>query len=212
MSSPNLLLAFVAASLVFAAVPGPAMLYAAARTLAGGRSAGLSAALGIHLGGYAHVGVAVAGLSLAFHGAPTLFLAMKLLGAAYLAWLGLALLRARAATPLSEAPDPASGRRAFGQSVAIEVLNPATALFFLAFLPQFVSAGSEVPVWLQLALLGTAVNLILSSGEILVVFLAAFVTQRLRVGGSGTVIAQRLSGSVLLSLALHLAFVQGLPA
>jgi threonine/homoserine/homoserine lactone efflux protein len=71
-----------------------------------------------------------------------------------------------------------------------------------------VSAGSEVPVWLQLALHGTAVNLILSSGEILVVFLAAFVTERLGVGGSGSVIAQRLSGSVLLSLALHLAFVQ----
>lgn len=210
MSSPDLFLAFLVTSLIFAAVPGPAILYAAARTLAGGRSAGLSAAIGIHLGGYVHVGLAAAGISLAFHGSPTLFLAIRLLGAAYLGWLGLALLKARAAALPGEAQDPASGRRAFRQSVAIEVLNPATALFFLAFLPQFVNSGSEVPVWLQLALLGATLNLILSCGELVAVFLAAFVAKRLGGGGTAPVIAQRLGGLMLLGLALHLAFVQGL--
>ena len=84
------------------------------------------------------------------------------------------------------------------------------ALFFLAFLPQFVDAGTQVPVWLQLAGLGAAMNLILSSGEILAVFLAAHLAERLDVGGMRTMIALRLSGSVLVGFAVHLAFAQGL--
>ncbi len=114
MPSTELLIAFLATTAVFAYIPGPAMLYAAAQTIARGRWSGLMAALGIHLGGYAHVFAAAAGLSILFHAVPVLYMAVKLAGAAYLVWLGIALFRARAdgdaALPGIE---PKSGRRAF---------------------------------------------------------------------------------------------------
>ena len=87
----ELLIAFIATTAVFACIPGPAMLYAAAQTIARGRWSGLMAALGIHIGGYAHVLAAAAGLSILFHAVPALYLIVKLAGAAYLVWLGISL-------------------------------------------------------------------------------------------------------------------------
>ncbi|RUU69477.1 LysE family translocator, partial [Mesorhizobium sp. M7A.T.Ca.TU.009.01.1.2] len=84
MPSTELLIAFFATTAIFAYIPGPAMLYAAAQTMARGRWSGLTAALGIHLGGYVHVFAAAAGLSVLFHAVPTLYLAVKLVGALYL--------------------------------------------------------------------------------------------------------------------------------
>jgi threonine/homoserine/homoserine lactone efflux protein len=204
LPSPDLLLAFLAATVIFAAVPGPAMLYAAARTMAGGRAAGLMAALGIHLGGYVHVLIVATGLSLAFQNAPMLFVVLKLMSAAYIAWLGLALFCARATGEVpADVPRPASSGRAFRESVAVEVLNPATAIFFLGFLPQFVDASSSLPVWAQLLLLGTAVNLILSAAEVMVVVLAGTVITGQR--GQAHGLGQRVAGLILVGLALHLA-------
>ncbi|TIY10680.1 MAG: LysE family translocator, partial [Mesorhizobium sp.] len=84
MPSTELLIAFFATTAIFAYIPGPAMLYAAAQTMARGRWSGLTAALGIHLGGYVHVIAAAAGLSVLFHAVPTLYVAVKLAGALYL--------------------------------------------------------------------------------------------------------------------------------
>ena len=137
MPSIEILIAFLATAAIFAFIPGPAMLYAAARTLAGGRTAGFMASLGIHLGCYVHVIAAAAGLSMLFHAVPTLYLAVKLVGAIYLIWLGIAAFRA-SRTAESDLPRDVprkSGRRAFAESIAVEVLNPKTAIFFLAFLP-----------------------------------------------------------------------------
>ena len=148
MSLADSLLTFLAAVVIFAAVPGPAMLYTAARTLAGGREAGLMAALGIHLDGYVHVGAAALGVSLALHGAPELFVVLKLLGAAYLAWLGIALFRNQGpAQDMAEVRGASSNRRAFTESITVEALNPATTILFLAFLPLFVDPTSSIPVW-----------------------------------------------------------------
>ena len=102
MPSHELLVAFFVTTAIFAYIPGPAMLYATAQTLGGGRSAGLMAALGIHLGCYVHVLAAAAGLSVLFHAVPVLYVAVKLAGAAYLIWLGISLFRSRAdSTPAS---------------------------------------------------------------------------------------------------------------
>jgi threonine/homoserine/homoserine lactone efflux protein len=146
MPSIELFLAFLATTAVFAYIPGPAMLYAAAQTLARGRWSGLMASLGIHIGGYAHVFAAAAGLSVLFHAVPMLYLAVKLAGAAYLVWLGISLFRAKAAGD-AELPEIThkSGRRAFFESITVEVLNPKTAIFFLAFLPQFIDASAAFP-------------------------------------------------------------------
>ncbi len=207
MPSIELLIAFIATTAVFAYIPGPAMLYAAAQTIARGRWSGLMAALGIHLGGYAHVIAAAAGLSILFHAVPTLYLIVKFAGAAYLVWLGISLFRAKiegdAALPGIE---PKSGRRAFLESVTVEVLNPKTAIFFVAFLPQFVDASAAFPVWMQLAILGTIVNLMFSSADIVCVFLAGVVMTKLRRSAQAQRWMQRAGGTMLVGLGAHLAF------
>ncbi|MCC8949913.1 MULTISPECIES: LysE family translocator [Bradyrhizobium] len=201
----ELYLAFAITTATFALIPGPAMLYAAARTLAGGRRAGLMASLGLHLGGYVHVVAAAAGLALLFHAVPPLFMAMKLAGAAYLVWLGLSLFRDRdnAKRPTLA---PLSAERAFAQSIVVEVLNPKTAIFFLAFLPQFVDASASLPVWAQLFLLGTAVNLTFSAVDIVCVFFASAVMSKLQRSKRSRRIMQRIGGSILVALGARLAF------
>ena len=141
MPSTAILITFLATTAIFAFIPGPAMLYVAAQTIARGRWSGLMASLGVHLGCYVHVVAAAAGLSVLFHAVPVLYLAVKLAGAAYLVWLGIAMFRTRAQGDVAASGVASrSGRRAFVESVTVEVLNPKTALFFLAFLPQFVDA------------------------------------------------------------------------
>ncbi|MCX7305303.1 MAG: LysE family translocator [Hyphomicrobiales bacterium] len=205
MPSMELLLAFFVTTAVFAYIPGPAMLYVAAQTMARGRFAGLMATLGIHLGCYVHVFAAAAGLSVLFHAVPTLYLAVKLAGAAYLIWLGFNLLRAREvdAGPIGGF-QPKSGRRAFFESITVEILNPKTAIFFVAFLPQFIDASASLPVWLQFVILGTVVNLMFSSADIVCVMLAGAVMARLRQSGRVKRMVQRAGGALLLGLGAHI--------
>ena len=205
MPSTELLIAFFATTAVFAYIPGPAMLYAAAQTMARGRLAGLMASLGIHLGCYVHVFAAAAGLSVLFHAVPALYLAVKLAGAAYLIWLGFNLLRAREDGTASVAGfQPKSGRRAFLESITVEVLNPKTAIFFVAFLPQFIDASASFPIWLQFVILGTIVNLMFSSADIVCVFLAGAVVTRLRRSSHARRLMQRAGGAVLVGLGAHI--------
>ncbi|HEY4192713.1 MAG TPA: LysE family translocator [Mesorhizobium sp.] len=206
MPSHELLIAFFITTAIFAYIPGPAMLYAAAQTVAGGRSSGLMAALGIHLGCYVHVFAAAAGLSVLFHAVPVLYLAVKLGGAAYLIWLGVAMFREKDRGGADIEPiRPKAGRRAFFESVTIEVLNPKTAIFFLAFLPQFIDLSAAFPVWLQFVILGTAVNLMFSSADIVCVFLAGGVMDTIRRSSRAQRYMRKAGGAVLVGLGLRLA-------
>lgn len=206
MPSTELLIAFFATTAIFAYIPGPAMLYAAAQTMARGRWSGLTAVFGIHLGGYVHVIAAAAGLSVLFHAVPTLYLAVKLAGALYLIWLGISLFRAKAeGDAVIPGIEPKSARRAFFESVAVEVLNPKTAIFFMAFLPQFVDASAAFPVWLQFVVLGTIVNLMFSSADVVCVFLAGAVIGRLRRSSQAQRLMRRAGGAVLVGLGVHVA-------
>lgn len=209
MPSTEILLAFLTATAVFAYVPGPAMLYATARTLADGRGSGLLAALGIHLGGYAHVLAAAAGLAALFHAVPVAYTAVKTAGAAYLVWLGLKMLltRARDGEPAS-APRRRSGRAAFAESVTVEVLNPKTAIFFLAFLPQFTDAAAALPIWAQLLILGTAVNVIFSTADLACVAVAGAAAARLQRSGRAQRLARCAGGTILLGLGANLALTR----
>lgn len=206
MPSTELLITFFVTTGLFAYIPGPAMLYAAAQTLARGRRAGFMATLGIHVGCYVHVIAAAAGLSIIFHAVPVLYMAVKLAGAAYLVWLGISLFRRKSEGETTLAAiDPKSGRRAFVESISIEVLNPKTAIFFLAFLPQFIDPAASFPVWLQFVLLGTIVNFIFSSADIVCVMLAGAVVSRLKRSGSAQRLVQRAGGGILIGLGAHLA-------
>jgi threonine/homoserine/homoserine lactone efflux protein len=211
MPGIDILATFIVTTALFAFIPGPAMMYAAARTLAGGRTAGLMASLGIHLGCYVHVVAAAAGLSMLFHAVPALYLAVKIVGAVYLVWLGIAAFRA-ARGPAADLPRDVSiksGRRAFAESIAVEVLNPKTAIFFLAFLPQFVDPAAALPVWGQLLILGTVVNLVFSLADIVCVLIAGRLIETLRHSSRAQRVAQRLGGTVLVGLGLHVALQRG---
>ncbi|KQS64425.1 amino acid transporter [Rhizobium sp. Leaf371] len=209
MTSLDLFLPFLITTGLFAFLPGPAMLYVAARTVAANRRAGLMATLGIHLGCYVHVAAAAAGLSMLFQAVPTAYLVVKLAGAAYLVYLGIAMFRtpARREGDANAMPGlaPKSARRAFVQSMMVEVLNPKTAIFFLAFLPQFVDPAAAVPVAIQFVVLGTIVNMMFSLADIVCVLLAEAVLARLRTSGRAERLMQKIGGTILVGLGVNVA-------
>lgn len=145
---------FVAASLALTLVPGPAVLYIVARSVEGGRPAGLVSVLGVGAGGFVHIAFATLGLSALLVSSAAAFAVVKWLGVAYLIYLGIArfLARDEEGSDVAVADEPLTS--IFSQGVIVNVLNPKTALFFLAFLPQFVDPARG-PVTAQIALLGT---------------------------------------------------------
>ena len=185
MPSADLLIAFFLATAVFAYMPGPAVLHAAARTLAEGRRAGMMASLDTHLGGYVQVLAAALGLSALCHAVPTLWAVVKLAGAGYLVRLGIGSIRRKPEreTALPQV-DGRSARWTFVQSVAVEVLDPKTAVFFIAFRPQSVDAGAAWPIWAQLLTSGMIVNVMVSAADLVGMALAGAVSERLRARGA----------------------------
>jgi threonine/homoserine/homoserine lactone efflux protein len=142
MPSSASLLTFFAAATVLLLIPGPAVLYIVARSASQGRRAGLVSVAAVHTGTLVHVVAAVLGLSALIVASATAFSAVKLAGAAYLIWLGVRALVEYRRTPdqLAEATiEQRSMRRIFGDGVVLNILNPKTAVFFLAFVPQFVN-------------------------------------------------------------------------
>jgi threonine/homoserine/homoserine lactone efflux protein len=152
MPAPATLLLFAASTLALLAVPGPSVLYVVARTVEQGRTAGLISVLGLETGALLHVVAAAAGLSALVASSPTAFAVLRYAGGAYLLWLALRALRRRA-TADDARLEPASRGRLFRDGVLVDVLNPKTALFFLAFLPGFVHHGAG-PVAGQVVVLG----------------------------------------------------------
>lgn len=191
---------FVVATVAFACMPGPAILYMTAQTVAHGRHAGLMAALGIHLGCYVHIAAASIGLASLVESAPTIYAAIRFAGAAYLVWLGVTMLLGwNDAAENGEPQRPDTLR----DSIIVEVLNPKTALFFLTFLPQFVDTGAAVPLWLQFLILGMVVNLVFSAADVAAVGLASVTLGRLSSGTSSWVVP-KACGSILIGLGVAL--------
>ena len=206
MPASNVLIAFFTAAAIFAFIPGPGILYAAAQTMAGGRAVGFAGTLGLALGGYAHVLAAAAGLSMAFHAVPLLYTAVKLMGAVYLVWLGVSMMRAKAAgTAGAPVVERRTRRRAFVEGVTVEMLNPKTAMFFLAFLPQFVDPSASMPVWAQFVILGSIVNSMFALADVVAVLLAASVVTRVGRASRVQLWVQKISGGILVALGLRLA-------
>jgi len=150
----GLLAAFSLAALAILAVPGPAVVYIVTRSIHQGRAAGLASVLGIHVGTLVHLTAATVGLSAILVSSATAFAVVKLLGALYLVVIGIRTLLGRGD---SEAIDPQLAprrhRRDVAEGVVVNVLNPKTALFFLAFLPQFIDPGRGEE-WQQILVLG----------------------------------------------------------
>jgi threonine/homoserine/homoserine lactone efflux protein len=164
-------LLFTAAALVIAITPGPGIFYVAARTLAGGYAEGVASSFGTGLGGCVHIVAGALGVSALVMASAEAFTLLKLAGAVYLAWLGFKTIREAKVDAPSEVP--ATGAwRAFREGVLVEALNPKTAAFFLAFIPQFVTP-SEGSVALQFALLGVVSVGLNTLVDVVVAFMAA---------------------------------------
>lgn len=147
------LTAFVAAALVVLLIPGPGVLYIVARSIGQGQRAGLVSVLGLSAGALVHVAAATVGLSAILLASATAFGIVRILGAAYLIYLGVRTLLARPSGAAADAVAPRSLRRLFSDGVVVSVLNPKIAVFFLAFLPQFVEPARG-PVAQQVLFLG----------------------------------------------------------
>ena len=166
MPGTTSLMGFVAAALVILLIPGPGVLYIVARSLGQGHRAGLLSVLGLSVGALVHVAAATAGLSAILLASATAFGIVKALGAGYLIYLGMRTLLSPGPTTGMEASAPRSLYRLFTDGVVVSVLNPKIAVFFLAFLPQFVEPGRG-PVSeqvLSLGLIYVALALVTDSG------------------------------------------------
>ena len=189
-------LLFLAAACVIALSPGPGIFYVAARTLADGRGAGLASSLGTGLGGLVHVAAGAVGVSALIMASAEAFAVLKIVGALYLVWLGIKTAR-EAGIDVSATTRGGSAGKAFRDGVVVEALNPKTAAFFLAFLPQFVDPAAG-PVWLQFLGLGLVSVTLNTTVDVIVVIAAArarsmalarpSLLRRLRIG-AGAVLA-----------------------
>jgi threonine/homoserine/homoserine lactone efflux protein len=161
---------FLAAALLLAITPGPGIFYVTARTLAGGRGEGLASSFGTAIGGLAHVVAGAVGISALIVASAEAFAILKTLGAVYLVWLGWKTIRqARGVFPIHVASTGA--HRAFRDGVVVEAMNPKTAAFFLAFIPQFVDPSRSVAM--QFVLFGLICVVLNTAADIVVVYWVA---------------------------------------
>jgi len=195
------LVLFVVSGLLLNVTPGADTAYIVARSTTQGWRAGAVAALGIGAGCCLHALAAALGLSAILAASANAFTALKLIGAAYLIYLGISLLRAPCAADAPSIPST-SLRKVFVQGALTNVLNPKVALFFLAFLPQFVDAGVRDKL-LPLLLLGAIFNVNGTLWNLLVARMAATMGRRVR--GRGAALLQRLAGAALVAVGARLA-------
>jgi threonine/homoserine/homoserine lactone efflux protein len=199
------LLLFVSAALILLAIPGPAVFYVTSRSIGHGRNAGLVSALGIGVGTLFHVAAAALGLSALLMSSAIAFSAVKYLGAAYLIFLGIQKIVREDSITSSEQSARIQLSRIFGQGIVVNVLNPKTALFFFAFLPQFVdlSRGKVAGQILFLGLLFAVMGVLSDSVWALFAGTLAHALKR----NTRWMRTQRyVSGGMLISLGLATAF------
>jgi len=204
------LLLFIVSGWLLNVTPGPDMLYIIGRSTAQGLRAGIVAALGVGAGIFVHIGATALGLSAILAASAGAFTLIKLMGAAYLVYVGFSLLRS-SSTPFDSAAAtrlaPASLRSVFMQGFLTNVLNPKVALFFLAFLPQFVDPRATAPA-LQILCLGLWFDLVGTIVNVIVAIIAADASARLRhvtwLGRAARYVAATAMGA----LALRLAFAE----
>ena len=208
MPDPASLAVFVLAALALLLVPGPAVLYIVARSIHQGRRAGLASVLGIHVGTLVHIAAATVGLSALVVSSAVAFTAVKVAGAVYLVALGLWTLFSGGAETEIALGGERRLRRVFAQGIVVNVLNPKTALFFLAFLPQFVDADAAHPA-LQIAFLGllfVALGLVTDSLWALAAGTAGGVLRRSR---RFATVQRYVTGSVYVGLGVATALAGG---
>jgi threonine/homoserine/homoserine lactone efflux protein len=194
---------FLAAATALALTPGPDMIYVVSRALAQGRKAALVSAAGLSLGVLAHTFFAAFGVTVLLQTSEIAFMALKIVGACYLLWMGVQLWRAAPRIDIHAAGDRLGPRALFLQGALSALLNPKLALFFLAFLPQFVPADSASPA-LDTVMLGLAFGAIGVPVQAVAGWVAGGLSQALRRNQRAVTGTFRFSGALMLILGLRL--------
>jgi threonine/homoserine/homoserine lactone efflux protein len=209
MPEPSTIVVFALAGLVLVAIPGPNLIYITTRSLSQGRRAGVASALGVETGTLVHITAAAIGLSALIASSASAFDAVRFLGAAYLVYLGVRTLSGRDRLESADpAEPPVSLRRAYVEGMVVNVLNPKVALFFLAFLPQFVdpergaAAGQIVVFGLVLFAIGVCMDMLYA-------FAAGALGGWLRRSASFERRQRLVTGSVYIALGATAALVTG---
>lgn len=200
------LIPFLLAATLLAVTPGPGIAYVVARTVSGGRTEGLASCLGTSLGGLVHVLASSLGLSLIIAESAMAFNLLKYVGAAYIIYIGIRTMRSNE-TRGAIKPIPSQGsRRALIEGVVVETLNVKTALFFLAFLPQFVSPHE--PLIVQFALLGCICVTLNTLVDIAAVFAAHRFMKSDITYTARTKLLKYLSGATMICIGAFLALAR----
>jgi threonine/homoserine/homoserine lactone efflux protein len=196
-------IAFLVAATVLAITPGPGIAYVVARTVAGGRAQGLASCIGTGIGGMLHVLAAAVGLSLLVAQSALAFSLVKYLGAAYLVYLGVRMLMRKQQDAGLQTVSAPGARRALLEGILVEALNVKTALFFLAFLPQFVAPGE--PLVPQLVLMGSICVALNTLVDVIAVLAAHRLLDSGAMHTARARLMTRVSGITMIGLGLFLA-------
>jgi len=198
-------LIFIGASIILCIVPGPDMAYLLARSIAQGRKAGYIAALGINAGAYTHLFAAIIGISAILATSAVAFTILKWVGAAYLIYIGVQAFSNRGALNIEGTKlKGRESKKIFWQGFLSDALNPKVAVFYLAFLPQFVSPEGLNPT-VQLLILGVTVNMVGIIVSVILVYFSTLATEKLRNNSTFTTWLNRAMGTVIVALGVKLA-------
>lgn len=205
MTDVQSFLLFLTTALLVAITPGPGIFYVAARTLAAGRAEGLASSFGTGVGGLVHVIAGAVGISALILASAQAFTLLKIAGALYLVWLGLETWsQARVIAPLEVTRT--GSRKAFREGILVEALNPKTAAFFLAFIPQFIDTSA--PVARQFVVLGLISVALNTAADVVVTYWAARARNGLVQRPSLVVALRRTSGAIMCGLSATLLFAR----
>jgi threonine/homoserine/homoserine lactone efflux protein len=206
MPAPATLLVFALAASVLVAIPGPNHIYIVTRSIAQGRRIGLASAFGVETGTLVHISAATVGLSALVASSAVAFDTLRYAGAVYLAYLGIRALLRDDAIELDGGAAPPSARRAYLDGVLVNVLNPKVALFFLAFLPQFVDPARGATST-QILVLGLVVFAIATTSDVVYALAAGALGGWLRSRPAFVRVQRYLTGCIYLGLAAAATFV-----
>jgi threonine/homoserine/homoserine lactone efflux protein len=203
--APSSLVLFMTGAILLLLVPGPAVLYITSRSIGLGRAAGLVSAMGIAVGTLVHVAAATLGLSALLVSSASAFTFVKYAGAAYLIYLGIRTLRSGDAAVADPSREQVSLHRVFGQGVLVNLLNPKTALFFLAFLPQFIDP-TRGHATLQIFDLGVLFALMGWMSDSVWALVSGTFAEHIRGNARLRTTQRKVSGGALIALGLASAF------
>ena len=204
MVIPSRFAIFLSAALILAITPGPGIFYVLARSLRGGRREGVLSSVGTFLGGLVHVGAAAFGLSAILAASAIAFETVRYAGAAYLIYLGYRMIRSRNEAMSDQNLESSAGRNTLVQGVTTEVLNPKTALFFLSFIPQFVSLN-QGHIGAQFLLLGAISVTLNTCADLLVACFAGPLGSKMKRSAKLRSRQRAASGAAMIGLGVYVA-------